>query len=359
MKQKVIYGATLIGTFFVGIIGTILVIHYMPEAKYVDRTVQTVSIKETDTIKSAINKIYKAVFVIESYQGNRLIGTGTGFVYKKDDKQAYIVTNHHVIDGSTEIKVIDYEGREIKATKLGSDEYSDVAVLSIDEASAPVVAELGDSSKLELGDTLFTVGSPMGSDYRGSVTKGILSGKDRTVSVTLSNGDFMMQLLQTDAAINPGNSGGPLVNINGQVIGMNSLKLVKDTIEGMGFAIPIEIVQSEVAYLEKGEEIKRPLVGIESVDASNTYAIYSNQLSVEKDFSNGIVIASVQSDTPASKAGFQKNDVIVEVNGTKIIDNGHFRYLIYKCKIGDTVTVKYYRGKDLKEAKVTLNKTIG
>lgn len=190
----------------------------------------------------------------------------------------------------------------------------------------------------------------------GTVTKGILSGKDRMVEVSTNNDGYMMQVLQTDAAMNPGNSGGPLVNVNGQVIGVNSIKLVEDEIEGMGFAIPIEIAMSSVDKLEKGEKIARPLVGIEMIDASNTYSLYYNKIDIDKSITYGVVIASVQNDTPASRAGFQKGDVITELDGTKIDSLAKFRFALYKYSIGDKVKVKFYRGKDLKEVTMTLDK---
>lgn len=360
MKEKYKYIVGAVAVFFVGVITTYLAVMYLPvfQTSETVKTVKEVSIKETDTIKSAIDKVYDAVYVVKSYQGERLIGTGTGFTYKKDNKLGYLITNHHVIENATSVKVVNMDGQEVEAKILGSDEYSDLAVLSIDAGAVKLVATLGSSTDLELGDTLFTVGSPVGEDYKGTVTKGILSGKDRTVSVDLKNGSFMMEVLQTDAAINPGNSGGPLVNINGEVIGVNSMKLVEDEIEGMGFAIPIEIVKNEVDNLEKGKKISRPLVGINLVDASNTYALYYNQINLDKAFEKGIAIASVEKGMPASDAGLQKGDVILEVNGTEITNSAHFRYLLYKYQVGDKIKIKYYRDGKTHEATITLKEGI-
>lgn len=362
MKQKSIYISSIVIALFVGIIGTVAIIYYIPDKEettnMVYNSAKNVTVKETDTIKTSVSKVYDAVYVIESYTGNNLVGTGTGFAYKKDDKLGYIVTNYHVVENASSVKVINSAGDEIDAKVLGTDVYADIAVLSIDAKAISQVAILGDSTKSEIGDTVFTVGSPMGSDYRGTVTKGILSGKDRTVTVTLSTGDFMMELLQTDAAINPGNSGGPLVNMNGEVIGMNSLKLVKDEIEGMGFAIPIEIVESEVDFLEKGEAIQRPVVGVETIDVSNTYTLLRSGIQLKKDFDQGIVIVNVQDASPAKTAGLASGDVIVAADGTKIKDVAHFKYLIYKVGIGNTVTIEYYRGETKKEVKIKLNKSL-
>lgn len=358
MKQKTTYIVTIILSMFVGIAGTIATIHFFPLSKEVkEKTVKSVSITETNSIKEAVSKIYNAVVVIESYQNGRQTGSGSGFVYKKDDKQGYVITNHHVIEDATEVKVVNMDGQTIDAKVLGSDEYADIAVLSMNADGVMAVAEIGVSSELELGDTLFTVGTPVDNAYRGTVTKGILSGKERTVSVSSNsgNGSYVMSVLQTDAAINPGNSGGPLVNINGEVIGVNSLKLVEDEIEGMGFAIPIELVMVSVEKLEKGEKIERPVVGVSLLDVSNTYALYMNRINLDKNITYGAVIVNVEPNSVAEKGGLKAGDVVTEINGEKIEDVAHFRYNLYKYNIGDKIKVTYNRDGKKGEATLTLS----
>lgn len=361
MKQKIIYIVTVILSICIGISGTLVVVHFFPmqEEKAIETTVKTVSITETDSIKEAVYKIYNAVVVVESYRNERQTGSGSGFVYKKNDKEGYIITNHHVIEGATTVKVVNMEGVSIDAKVLGSDEYADIAVLSMDVSGVMEVAEIGESSKLDLGDTLFTVGTPVGNAYRGTVTKGILSGKDRTVTVASSSGSgsYVMSVLQTDAAINPGNSGGPLVNINGEVIGVNSLKLVEDEIEGMGFAIPIELVMASVEKLEKGEKIERPVIGVSLLDVTNTYALYRNRITLPKEITYGTVIVNVEPNSVAEKGGLQEGDVILKVNDDKIEDVAHFRYNLYKYSIGDKIKVIYNRNGEEKETTLTLNQT--
>lgn len=356
MKKKIIYIVTVILSLCVGAGGVIAVYHYLPPVESTNKTTKQVSITEENTIKSAVNKIYDAVVLIQTYKNNKLSGTGTGFVYKKDRNVGYIITNQHVIEDGTTFKVKFINGTETDAKLLGSDEYSDIAVLSVDQASVTSTAEIGDSSKAEVGDTIFTVGSPLGENYMGTVTKGILSGKDRTVTVSSNNGGYIMQVLQTDAAMNPGNSGGPLVNINGEVIGVNSIKLVQNEIEGMGFAIPIEIVMNSVNKLEKGEKVTRPLIGIEMSELTNTYLLYKNGIIIDKSVTDGVVVVGVQNDTPAASADLQKGDVITEIDGTKIDSVAKLRYTLYNYSVGDKIKVKYYRGKDLKEVTLTLNK---
>ena len=356
MKNKLLYIITIVMTLFIGISLTLVVLYYYPlHDKTVSKTISNVNITESNTIKQSIDKAYNAVVVVESTT-NRGVGTGTGFYYKKDKNNGYLITNHHVINGATSIKIIDNDGQEYEAKLLGSDEVSDVAVLSVDAENVKQIVEIGDSTKLELGDTLFTIGSPLGSNYKGSVTKGILSGKDRTVEVELSSGNYVMEVLQTDAAINPGNSGGPLLNINGEVIGITSSKLADEKIEGMGFAIRIELAMSEVDRLEKGEEIERPLFGIEAIDVSNTYSLFYNRLSVDKNIKEGIVVARVVDNSAASSAGLEKGDVIYKIDDNKISDMAHFRFVLYKYSIGDEITVKYYRDGKSKEVKVKLTK---
>jgi len=359
MRQKIIYVSSIILSFFVGIVGTLLVFHFVPlKVETVEKTVKDVTITETNTISEAVDKIYNAVVLIQSYKNNNLISTGTGFVYKKDDNAGYVMTNNHVIDGATSVKIITIEGKTVDATILGGDQYSDIAVLSINKDEVLGVAEIGSTRDAKVGDTLFTVGSPLGSEYMGTVTKGILSGKDRTVTVTVNNANFMMEVLQTDAAINPGNSGGPLANINGQVIGVNSMKLVKDEVEGMGFAIPIELAMTSAEHLEKGEEIKHPVIGLELADVDNTYLLYTNKIMLDKDFEKGVVVAGVTAGLPAEAAGFKKGDVILSIDGTEITNLAHFRYVLYKYSIGDTIKVTYYRDGDIKQIDVKLTKTL-
>lgn len=358
MKQNVSYILNILLAVVIGVLGTIIYfdIFNKEDQTIIDETSKNVTVTETNTIKSAIDKVYDSVVVIE-VTTRTSSGSGSGFVYKVDGNTGYIITNHHVVDGANTIFVTNSEGKQVEATLLGSDVYSDIAVLAVQSDFVVGIATIGDSTKVELGDTVFTVGSPLGSKYQGTVTKGIISGKDRQVTVRLTNGSFIMEVLQIDAAINPGNSGGPLVNMNGEVIGVNSLKLVEDEIEGMGFAIPIELVMTSVESLEKGEKIVRPQIGVQMMDIDNTYLLARQQIRLDSDVSTGIVIVSVGSGKPADNAGLQKGDVIVELNGSKITDSAHFKYMLYKYSVGDTVTVKYIRnGKEI-ETKIEL--TIG
>lgn len=348
-------------TFFIGVIGTLMVVYYfyLPGQEVIEKTVKEVNITETNTIKEAVDKVYDAVVVVNSLYNGSNKSLGTGVVYKVDEKYGYILTNNHVISGSTSIQVMNNNEETYDATLLGSDEYADLAVLRVDKEFVIITAKLGDSTILEIGDTVFTVGTPVSVAYRGTVTKGIISGKDRQVTVTLdSGGKFMMEVLQTNAAINPGNSGGPLVNINGEIIGINTLKLVQDEIEGMGFAIPIEMVTAVLDRLEAGEKIERPLLGITLTDVTDTYNLYRNQIMLSQDYTSGVVVISVENGSAAEVSGFKKGDVISKIDDTVIKDSAHFKYILYKYSVGDTITVEYYRNGDLKTVEVKLKDSV-
>ncbi len=352
-KDKI---STIIISIFIGVIGTLLTLYYCgllePRTVEVDRTVKNVTITESNSIHEAVNKIYNSVVYIESSKNGTAIGSGSGFVYKVDNKYGYILTNAHVTSKSTEIEITNIEGNSEKATLLGADDYSDIAVLRVDKGLVLQVAELGSSENLHLGDTVFTVGSPLGKTYMGSVTKGVLSGKNRTI--TTSN-KYVMEVLQVDAALNPGNSGGPLANINGEVIGINSLKLSQNEIEGMGFAIPIELVKTIADKLEKGEEIQRPMLGVSMLDIDSKYQLYRNDITIDPSIEEGVVVVEVVKNTPAYDAKLEKGDVILSINGVNVKDSAFLRAELYKYNIGDTITIKYMRGKDIKEAKVKLD----
>lgn len=340
MKKACLFAVCIITSFFIGYFYNNFL---LKEKEYTIPTFTEVTFKEENSLKTSIEKIYDSVVVIETYdsRGNK-IGTGSGFCYKKDN-EAYFITNNHVIENANTIKILNMDNKSYEAKLLGKDEYLDIAVLSANSESSLMVATLGDSSYINLGDTVFTVGSPLGSKYMGTITKGILSGKDRKVTISTSNGNYIMDVLQTDAAINPGNSGGPLVNIKGEVIGVNSLKLVQDEIEGMGFAIPIELITEVVDKLEKGEVITRPILGIEISD-SNRY--------------DGVYINNVDYSYPASNAGLKKGDYIISIDNINIEDSAHFRYILYQYKINDTITITYIRDGITYETKVTLTKGI-
>ena len=308
------------------------------------------------SLSAAVEKIYDAVFMIRNYKGEQVQSTGSGFVYKTDDKYGYVLTNHHVIDSATKVTLIRSDDKEIEGEILGSDEYLDLAVVRIDKNDVIDKSVLGTSEKSKIGDTVFTVGSPLGYEYRGTVTDGILSGKDRmvTVSVGGSGSDYVMKVLQTNAAVNPGNSGGPLVNAKGEVIGIISLKLVENQVENMGFAIPIEYALSHVDNLEKKEAIVRPMLGISMSNVTDTYLLYKSGIMLDQSITEGVVVVDISKDSGASRSDLKKGDVITKINNEKITNVAYLRYELYKYNAGDTITITYLRDNKEHSTKVKL-----
>ena len=350
MREKIITCIIVLIILLLGVFGTL----YLTGDK--SETIlkkENVTIKETNTISDAVDKVYNAVVYVETIVGNQATASGSGFIYKKDNKNGYIMTNYHVVEGADNVQITTMGGETIAAKVVGGDSYADLAILSIDANKVPMVAEIGDSTKLKIGDTLFTVGTPIDKEYMGTVTKGILSSQARTITINnKASSSYMMEVLQTDASINPGNSGGPLVNINGEVIGITSMKLVTDSIEGMGFAIPIEVAISSSEKLEKGEAIERPYIGVAMYDASNLATLYRHHMEVSDDIDEGVVIAEVEKNSPAEEAGLQSGDVITYVDDTKVTSSAHFKYILYKHNIGDSIKLKINR--DGKETEKTL-----
>ena len=225
--------------------------------KVTSENVKTTTLEEVSDLKTAINNVYESAVYIE-VTGSRTSSSGSGFVYKTDDNYGYILTNYHVINNGKKFLVTFANGDEVEASLVSGDEYYDIAVLKVSKDKIIKVATLGNSSTLELGDTVFTVGAPLGKEYMGTITKGIVSGINRMVSVELSSGSYLMEVIQTDASINSGNSGGPICNIRGEVIGITSSKLVGSGVEGMGIAIPINTVNEMINNIENGETLTRP-----------------------------------------------------------------------------------------------------
>lgn len=344
-------------SFVCGAIGAYLMVsNYTVES--VVKNITTSELVET-SISTSVDKVYGSTVVIVAYKNGKLVSTGTGFVYKKDNKNAYIMTNNHVIDDADSVKVeFNDKSEKIEAKILGGEVYSDIAVLTIDAKEAGDAVEIGKSEDIKLGDTVFTVGSPMGITYKGTITKGIVSGKDRMVEVNLTGNttDYYMKVIQIDAAVNPGNSGGPLCDVSGNVIGIISLKIVKDEVEGMGFAIPIEDALKYANAIEDGGEIARPYIGISMLDLSEEYYLWQNRITIPDGVDEGIAILEVVSGSPADKAGLKKGDIIVKLGDADVGSLAEFRYELYRHDIGEKVSVTYYRNGKKDSTTITLGK---
>ena len=283
---------------------------------------------------------------------------GSGVVYKVDGDSAYVVTNNHVIDGADAINIIMSDGTQVEAEVVGSDPWTDLAVLKISSDVVTTVAEFGDSESLKVGEPAIAIGSPLGSEYATTVTQGIISGLDRSVPIDIDGdgtSDWVANVLQTDAAINPGNSGGALLNAAGQVIGINSMKVSSDQVEGMGFAIPAAEVQTIISELEANGEIVRPELGVSMVDLNRVSLDYQSQkLQLPDDVDGGVYVAEVSTGSAAEAAGLQADDVIVEFSGEPVTDSASLRQALYQQKSDASVEVSFYRNGELKTATVQL-----
>lgn len=268
-----------------------------------------------------------------------LYSEGSGVIYTTSNGNGYIVTNNHVISGAAKVKVILASGKTIAAKVVGKDSTSDLAVLSIDSKYVTQTASFGDSSALQSGQTVIAVGSPEGSEYASTVTQGIISSPSRTITYNSNQ----MTVIQTDAAINSGNSGGPLVNSDGQVIGINSMKLSSstsgDSVEGMGFAIPSNEVVTIVNQLVKKGKITRPQLGIKVADISELNSYYKKQLGISTSLKKGLYVASVTSGSAAAKAGIKKGDVITAADGKTVSDVATLHSILYSHNVGDKVKI--------------------
>lgn len=285
-------------------------------------------------------------------------GTGSGAIYKVKDGKAYIFTNNHVVEGSDAIDVMLKDGSRVPADVIGADKYTDLAVLSIDAENVTDVAEFGDSDNLTLGEPAIAIGSPLGTEFPLSVTAGIVSGVNRMVPVDTDGDrqmDWQMNAIQTDAAINPGNSGGPLVNVAGQIIGINSMKISTNIVEGMGFAIPSNDAVDIINELEREGEIIRPTLGITMVDLGLVSDEQkSNVLKIDESVQEGVVVVDVTSNTSASEAGLQSGDVITSFNGQPVTTGLELRQALYKTRVGDEVDVEFYREGQLQTQTMTM-----
>ncbi len=267
-------------------------------------------------------------------------GTGSGIII---DKQGHIVTNNHVVDGADDIIVILNDGKELKATLVGRDPQTDLAVIKV-ESDNLSVAELGDSSTLKVGELAVAIGSPMGTEYAGSVTAGIISGLNRTVSI----GDDSIKLIQTDAAINPGNSGGALVNSEGKVIGINTIKFAETRVEGMGFAIPINEAKPIIEDLINNKKVLRPYLGIQGITISKEEA-------EEYKLTQGVYVRVVIPGSGADAAGVRRGDIITKIDDKKVLTIEDLIAEIQKHKVGETVKIEVYnQGNEYKTLTVKL-----
>ena len=340
-------------------------------------TVTQTSYKNETSTTQAVNKVKDAVVSVITYSSNRqssLFGTdetdtdpdsqqiaseGSGVIYKKNGNDAYLVTNTHVINGASKVDIRLADGTKVPGEIVGSDTFSDIAVVKISSEKVTTVAEFGDSSQLNVGETAIAIGSPLGSEYANTVTQGIISSLNRTVSLKSEDGQAIStKAIQTDTAINPGNSGGPLINIQGQVIGITSSKIATNgvtSVEGLGFAIPANDAINIIEQLEKNGKVTRPALGIQMVNLSNINTSDIRRLNIPSSVTSGVVVRSVQSNMPAN-GHLEKYDVITKVDDKDIASSTDLQSALYNHSIGDTIKITYYRNGKEETTSIKLDK---
>ena len=341
-------------------------------------TVTQTSYKNENATTQAVNKVKDAVVSVITYSANRqnsvfgndetdtdtdsqqVASEGSGVIYKKNGKDAYLVTNTHVIKGASKVDIRLADGTKVPGEIVGSDTFSDIAVVKISSEKVTTVAEFGDSSKLNVGETAIAIGSPLGSEYANTVTQGIISSLNRNVSLKSQDGQAIStKAIQTDTAINPGNSGGPLINIQGQVIGITSSKIASNggtSVEGLGFAIPSNDAQNIIKQLESDGKVTRPALGIQMVNLANIGASDLRKLNIPSSVTSGVVVKSVQSNMPAS-GHLEKYDVITKVDDKGISSSTDLQSALYNHSIGDTIKITYYRNGKEETTTVKLDKS--
>ena len=366
--------------FLRGILGTFLTLQTShsstsnTESKQVHSTTVKTAYKNTTSTSEAVDKVKNAVVSVITYsdssnQGlfekeensdSQISSEGSGVIYKKEGKYAYLVTNTHVINGAKKVDILLADGNKVPGEVVGSDVYSDIAVVRISADKAKAVAEFGDSNQLTVGETAIAIGSPLGTDYANSVTQGIISSQGRNVNLKADNGqNISTRALQTDAAINPGNSGGPLINIQGQVIGITSSKISNNgqtSVEGMGFAIPANDVVNIIKQLEEKGKVVRPALGIQMMDLSNLSTSDLSQLKLPEKISGGVLVRSTLENMPASDK-LQRYDVITKIDDTDIESTADLQSALYSHQINDTIKVTFYRDGKQQTTSIKLTKS--
>lgn len=368
-------------SFFSGILGTFTTLQLSQKQNSGTTTTTTVSktaVKNENSTTQAVDKVKDAVVSVITYSSNSqnsLLGSdetdtdtnseqvyseGSGVIYKKEGDTAYLVTNTHVINGAKKVDIRLADGTKVPGEIVGSDTYSDIAVVKIAADKVTTVAEFGDSSQLTVGETAIAIGSPLGSEYANTVTQGIVSSLNRNVSLKSEDGQAIStNAIQTDTAINPGNSGGPLINIQGQVIGITSSKIASNggtSVEGLGFAIPANDVINIIKQLEKDGKVTRPALGIHMVNLSNLSTTDLQKLKLPGNVTSGVAVRSVQKNMPAN-GHLQQYDVITRIDDKAISSTTELQSALYSHSIGDSMTVTYYRNGKEETTTIKLDKS--
>lgn len=333
------------------------------ESINVDITTQITEIVEevTPTVVGITNVQTSGEFWRQENNQAAEAGTGSGVIYKKEGNKAFIITNHHVIESADALEVILSNEKTLEAELLGSDLFMDLAVLQVEADEIDDVVKIGSSESIKVGEPVIAIGNPLGHMFSGSVTQGIISGKKRSIPQDFNQdgqADWQAEVIQTDAAINPGNSGGALINIMGELIGINSMKISQTVAEGIGFAIPIDDALPIIDELETEGEVTRPYLGVELYSLDEIpKSEWHTSLELPTDITGGVYIWSIEPGSPADKAGLERLDIITELKGKKIENVVDLRKILYQeTSINDKIAITAYRQGEIFETEVTLTK---
>ena len=305
----------------------------------------TAIVQAAKKVGPAVVGITNKALVTDFFNRTQMIerGTGSGVIYSKD---GLIATNNHVVAGAQEIVVSLPNGKTYPGKVLGTDATTDLAVVKIDTKEDLTVAEFGNSDDIMVGEPAIAIGNPLGLEFRGTVTAGVISALNRSINL----GERKFRLIQTDAAINPGNSGGALVNADGQVIGINSAKVAVSGVEGIGFAIPINEAKPILKELATKGKVARPFIGASLIDKD-----LADRYGIGVDLRGGIFVAKLYQGGPAWKGGLRPNDIITKYNGKKVSSVADLRDMISASGIGTNVTITVLRGDEEVNLTVTLS----
>lgn len=315
----------------------------------------------SDTIEEVAKSIVGVVNIQETStpilkNNERESGTGSGIIFKKSGPKAYIVTNYHVIARATEIGISLHNGEKVIAKVVGTDPLTDLAVLEVPAKHVTSVAVFGNSQTLRAGEQVLAIGNPLGLKLSRTVTKGIISGTERTVPIVTEKGEWELTVLQTDAAINPGNSGGALINMSGEVIGINSLKISQNGVEGIGFALPSNDVIPIVQEIMENGKVSRPYIGIQLLDLAQLHPSYVHSL--PKKMVDGVLVASIDPKMTVTNERLQVEDIIVAINDHQIKNRTEFQKYVYQhVKKGDEIKLTVYRNGKLLFTNIIVNQT--
>ena len=322
-------------------------------AQQTNQKVESASVDITSDVTELVAKSENKVVTVTAKARGQSIDSGSGAVYKVDGKTVYIITNNHVVADGDEAIVTFANGKEQKVEIVGKDELTDLALLKTEVDFKAEAFVMGNSSLAKKGEYVIAMGSPLGIEYQGSVSGGLISGVDRRMEMDIDNNgvaDWDVNVLQTDAAINPGNSGGPLINMAGELIGINSMKITDTSVEGFGFALPINEVLPIITELENNGKVVRPILGISVQPIEQLSMLDKAYLGIDSKVESGLLIVKVASRTPAAAAGIKEGDILVKFDGKDIKDYKQFRQYLYSHKVKDKVSIVVNRnGKEIEK----------